>query len=233
VITQYTDFNFYKDFDREHAFVMEDAAFPSLMAWFVEGFRPGFSRIPTLFSSLLDIIRRYTTGTNTGRVGGVLRRTIGEPASSGTVVFLNMGVDKADGTMSLGKDQLLRMDWPYRNSMELYKAILAGGTEFSRTIWARYFIPLLTWVWPFRRAGTVHPLGGCVLATDRNSGVTNASRDRLGEVFGYRNLYVLDGAMVPAAIGSNPTATISALCEMANEAITGQKATPDLRPPVS
>jgi hypothetical protein len=34
-----------------------------------------------------------------------------------------------------------------------------------------------------------------------------------GEVFGYPNLYVADGAIIPEAIGLNPSRTIAALAE--------------------
>jgi cholesterol oxidase len=36
-----------------------------------------------------------------------------------------------------------------------------------------------------------------------------------GEVFGYPNLFVIDGATVPKAIGLNPSRTIGALAERA------------------
>ena len=36
-----------------------------------------------------------------------------------------------------------------------------------------------------------------------------------GQVFGYDNLFVVDGAMIPEAIGRNPTRTIAALAERA------------------
>ena len=230
VITQYTDYNLYKNFDREQAFLVEDAAYPSIAAWFLEGFRPGFSRIPRILHAALDILKRAITGTNTGRVGGTVRSILGESASDRTVVFLDMGVDKSDGTMTLGRDERLRLRWPYRNSIKLYRAILAAGVEFSRTVWARIYLPLLTWGWPFRRNITVHPLGGCNLAPDKNSGVTSSDRAKLGQVFGYQGLYVIDGAIVPTAVGSNPTATIAALSEMAAEAITGELPTGDLLP---
>jgi cholesterol oxidase len=41
----------------------------------------------------------------------------------------------------------------------------------------------------------------------------NGVVDHKGEVFGYRNLYVADGAIVPEAIGLNPSKTIGALAE--------------------
>jgi cholesterol oxidase len=37
--------------------------------------------------------------------------------------------------------------------------------------------------------------------------------DASGEVFGHRNLFVADGAIVPKAIGLNPSKTIAALAE--------------------
>jgi cholesterol oxidase len=37
--------------------------------------------------------------------------------------------------------------------------------------------------------------------------------DHRGEVFGYKNLYVADGAIVPGPIGRNPSMTIAALAE--------------------
>ena len=41
------------------------------------------------------------------------------------------------------------------------------------------------------------------------TGVTNDC----GEVWGYKGLYVADGSLMPAAIGVNPSATISAVAE--------------------
>ena len=37
--------------------------------------------------------------------------------------------------------------------------------------------------------------------------------DHRGAVFGYENLYVADGAILPKAIGHNPSKTIAALAE--------------------
>lgn len=61
---------------------------------------------------------------------------------------------------------------------------------------------------------SVHPLGGCCMATDIEEGVVNTR----GQVFTrqldagfYDNLYVLDGAIIPSAIGTNPFLTIATL----------------------
>jgi cholesterol oxidase len=42
---------------------------------------------------------------------------------------------------------------------------------------------------------------------------TNGVVNHAGEVFNYRNLYVIDGAIVPEALGVNPSRTIGALAE--------------------
>ena len=56
---------------------------------------------------------------------------------------------------------------------------------------------------------TPHPLGGCNMASSADQGVV----DHKGEVFGYKNLYVADGAIVPTPLGLNPSRTIGALAE--------------------
>lgn len=55
-----------------------------------------------------------------------------------------------------------------------------------------------------------HPLGGCVLGQ---------STDNYGRVKGYKNLYVIDGSLVPGTIGVNPFLTITALAEYCMENI--------------
>ncbi|MCI0748884.1 MAG: GMC family oxidoreductase [Verrucomicrobia subdivision 3 bacterium] len=56
---------------------------------------------------------------------------------------------------------------------------------------------------------TPHPLGGCNMGTSRADGVVNHA----GQVFGYENLYVADAAIIPEALGVNPSRTIGALAE--------------------
>jgi cholesterol oxidase len=56
---------------------------------------------------------------------------------------------------------------------------------------------------------TPHPLGGCNMGTSAADGVV----DHRGAVFGYAGLYVVDGAIVPRALGLNPSRTIAALAE--------------------
>lgn len=56
---------------------------------------------------------------------------------------------------------------------------------------------------------TAHILGGVVMAESPEQGVI----DRNHEVFGYADLFVVDGSAIPANVGVNPSLTITALAE--------------------
>lgn len=58
---------------------------------------------------------------------------------------------------------------------------------------------------------TAHCMGGCAMATSADEGVIDAQN----RVFNYKNLYVIDGAMLGANLGVNPSLTITALAERA------------------
>lgn len=58
---------------------------------------------------------------------------------------------------------------------------------------------------------TAHILGGAAMATSPTEGVIDAKN----RVFGYDNLYVIDGSMIPGNLGVNPSLTITALAEHA------------------
>jgi cholesterol oxidase len=56
---------------------------------------------------------------------------------------------------------------------------------------------------------TAHILGGCGIGSDPDHGVIDSS----GRVFGHDGLYVMDGSMIGANLGVNPSLTITALAE--------------------
>jgi cholesterol oxidase len=58
-------------------------------------------------------------------------------------------------------------------------------------------------------SSTAHILGGAAMGDSPKHGVCNAQ----GQVFGYDNVYVCDGSLVPANLGVNPSLTITALSE--------------------
>jgi cholesterol oxidase len=58
---------------------------------------------------------------------------------------------------------------------------------------------------------TAHILGGAPMGSGPDEGVI----DGRNRVFGYDNLYVVDGSMIPANLGVNPSLTITAMAENA------------------
>ena len=77
-----------------------------------------------------------------------------------------------------------------------------------------------------RRLVTVHPIGGCVMGEHREAGAV----DDIGRVFDpassdpsavHDGLHVLDGAILPSALGVNPMATIAAVSIRAARRIAG------------
>ncbi len=58
---------------------------------------------------------------------------------------------------------------------------------------------------------TAHILGGCAIGADAEHGVIDVHN----KVFGYDDMYVTDGAQMPANLGVNPSLTITAMAEHA------------------
>jgi cholesterol oxidase len=75
-----------------------------------------------------------------------------------------------------------------------------------------------TWHWA-RRLITVHPLGGCPMGRNEREGVV----DEWGRVFGYKNLYVADGSVMPGPVGANPSLTIAAFAERCADQIAREE----------
>ena len=59
------------------------------------------------------------------------------------------------------------------------------------------------------RASTAHILGGCPIGMSADTGVV----DPHGRLFGYENFLVVDGSIIPANLGVNPSLTITAMAE--------------------
>jgi cholesterol oxidase len=66
---------------------------------------------------------------------------------------------------------------------------------------------------------TAHILGGAVMGADKNQGVI----DKDNKVFGYNNMYIIDGSMISANPGVNPALSITAIAERAISKIADKK----------
>jgi len=125
-----------------------------------------------------------------------------------SLVFLMIGEDAADGQMRL-TPLLKRFDirWSKDGSRKLFEDLKLTANELAKGSGATPFYALDGG--PLSKFTTVHPLGGCPMADDPSRGVV----DDLGAVHGYPGLHVLDGSIVPTALGVNPSKTIAALAE--------------------
>jgi cholesterol oxidase len=89
---------------------------------------------------------------------------------------------------------------PAANAFAKRAADELGGIPMTSTSEILFDLPM-----------TAHCIGGCVMGTDAEHGVIDAQH----RVFGYQNLYVVDGSAVGANLGVNPSLTITALAERA------------------
>jgi cholesterol oxidase len=136
--------------------------------------------------------------------------------------WFSQGKDAANGELTL-KDGELHLKWPWNDSEPVINAIYDTHKKLARSTWG-LVLPPITWTL-FHSLITPHPLGGCNMGPDKARGVVNHK----GEVFDYDRLYVADGAIVPEALGLNPSKTIAALAERIAEHIIADQPLSALR----
>ena len=128
-----------------------------------------------------------------------------------------------DGTLHLDQAHCLfarrqaLLNWDVTRHRPLINAIVTMHVGLSKATGGHAIVPP-TWSL-FQELITPHPLGGCNLGNTACDGVV----DHRGEVFGYQNLYVADGAIIPTALGVNPSRTIGALAERIAAIIISEK----------
>jgi cholesterol oxidase len=145
-----------------------------------------------------------------------------------TMIYLGMGHDGADGRVVLdhkGRPKVLWGAIPDRPvfteiSREMRELVAAlGGTFVRNPRWEKIF---------GENAMTVHPLGGCPMGADADSGVVNEA----GQVFHpdrgdlHEGLFVSCGSVIPTSLGVNPFLTISAIAERIAEQIAARLGEP-------
>jgi cholesterol oxidase len=139
---------------------------------------------------------------------------------SDTFFFNVMSQDDATGKLKLGGidgDQIdLGWEQPIAQQ-KLWADIETLLREFSSAMGGRY-IALPGWqaLLGKKKLVITHPLGGCPIGPTHEQGVV----DEFGRVFDasqpaaskavLKNLYIVDGAVIPGALAANPTLTISA-----------------------
>ena len=178
-------------------FFIEDGGFPDILGNYLEAKLKSGPKNPK-FKILLDALGEIVRGRDP--LGNVMP-------------WFAQGIDAANGRLYLGRDWLppwrkkLKLDWDIKRSEGVINAIVNMHKRLAKATEGKPWVPP-TWTL-LKNLITPHPLGGCNMGTMAANGVVSHS----GEVFGYRNLYVADGSIVPEAIGLNPSKTIAALAE--------------------
>ena len=130
--------------------------------------------------------------------------------------YLVMSHDDDRGRIVLDTNDQLQIQWPGAGAEPVYTIVNRRLEKATQAIGGTYVVDP-AWTPMFHKdLITVHPLGGCVIGENAETGVV----DERGRVFStangdatYANLYVMDGSMVPCSLGVNPLLTISALAE--------------------
>jgi cholesterol oxidase len=174
---------------------------------------------------LLDAVKRQAAAPGwLGRLLAWFRNDLERNGPLDEVMpWFAQGVDAGNGVLKLRRrwwffgPWKLSLDWDIAKSEPLIDTIVAMHKKLSA---ATGGVPVVPPTWTGAKyLITPHPLGGCNMGTAAENGVV----DHKGEVFGHKNLFVLDGAIVPEAVGVNPSRTIAALAERAVELIIAEK----------
>src|SRR5262249_48376661 len=128
-----------------------------------------------------------------------------------------LALDRCEGQASVdwvdGKTQVA---WPMTHP-ETERRWSAAVTKM-RAIYNALGGEILTDAYRYRgHVISPHPLGGCRMAASKDAGVVDSG----GEVFDNPNLFVLDAASVPTALGVHPSLTVAAVAERACERLAG------------
>ena len=189
--------------------IIEEGGFPEMMAWYARSFYPNPGSIRRLMRvAYLRFIRRLWSRepVNSDKLLRMLFHGTEIPAAQ-MLPFLCIGNDAADGKINLDETGRVVVHWKNRKSKHLWKAMERETKRLAKAMGA---IRVLNPTWSLGdKLITVHPLGGCAMGDSVSEGVAAPN----GEVFNYPNLFVVDGAVIPKALGVNPAMTIAAVAE--------------------
>jgi cholesterol oxidase len=180
-------------------FFVEDGGFPNVLGNYVEAKLKHVGR----FGPRAKFLRHLRDAFG------------GEDPLANMMPWFGQSVDAANGRLYLGRRwyapwrRKLALDWDATHSENAVDGLIAMHERLSAATGGRALVPP-TWT-ILRNLVTPHPLGGCGMAASPAAGVV----DHAGRVFEHPGLYVLDGAIVPRALGLNPSKTIAALAERA------------------
>jgi len=192
------------------------------LAKLISGLNIDSSRILTdKLANILDDIDRFIADPK-------IRAQSAEERLYNILLLFGVGVDGSDGHMILDKEGNLDLEKPYDLDQSIYNDLTNGMKLLSNKIGmnGEDDLAILFWDTSNKRQITAHPLGGCPMGINASEGTVNS----FGQVFRgktgdktYDDLYVVDGSIIPNALGVNPSLTISALAFRIAEQIAMSK----------
>jgi cholesterol oxidase len=198
------------DFWRDRGFVIEDGGLSSGLISILDVVR-GASAIEGLGRHVLRVL---SLGTHVGLEDRLVTPHMVRAKQNGhhldnTFAFLFIGRDSSNGTLRRNWLGRLEIDMDPDDSRLLFDRMEETLEEMGAAVGGEPTFALEPG--PFGRFLIGHALGGCVMADRPEEGVVDA----FGRPFGYEQerLRILDGSIVPTAIGVNPSKTIAALTE--------------------
>jgi hypothetical protein len=137
-----------------------------------------------------------------------------------------IGVDEAKGKLVLNNNGKLDLEQNYDLNQQIFTDIIKFMKLIAQKIGKNGDNSLIIPFWGKDQKAqfVLHPLGGCPMGNTTSEGVVNG----FGKVFNndtaqpYDDLYIVDGAIIPNALGVNPSLIISALAFRIAEHIVGE-----------
>jgi hypothetical protein len=137
-----------------------------------------------------------------------------------------IGVDEAKGKLVLNNNGKLDLEQNYDLNQQVFTDIIKFMKLLAKKIGKNGENSLIIPFWGKDQKAqfVLHPLGGCPMGNTALEGVVNG----FGKVFNkdtgqpYDDLYVVDGAIIPNALGVNPSLMTSALAFRIAEHMVGE-----------
>jgi choline dehydrogenase-like flavoprotein len=190
----------------------------------------------SMFGITTEKIIRIIQDINNSFLDSKTRIQSPEERTRNAMMLFGVGVDNSDGELLLDKDGKINLEKPYnldKPSQPVIYDIIDMMKEFANQIGHNNTDSLFIPFWSKddndknnKTQITAHPLGGCPIGKDASTGVVNSFgnvyRSSKNQQETYDGLYVVDGSIIPSALGVNPSLTISALAFRSAEYITNR-----------
>jgi len=209
--------------------VIQEMAVPAAAGFFFKELYSTINTVQTLWNSDKTVHKNGSDFIDPA--------ALSENSMRSTSLYAVMGDDGANGRLVLDPSDnafyegTIQVKWPMLKEHPLFdhqidtlntlsdnKENKLGGTILPNPVWQLLKPEHMNMMNVERGAPlTVHPLGGCPMGTSTENGAVN----HRGQLFKpnaagastdtYQGLMVLDGAIIPEAVGINPALTISAV----------------------